>query len=440
MRNQVENRWTSIDEMAPAIKLLAVVEAGAVTGPAKNLIEFCRRARVRNPELHDLPAVETSVATFHRGRDVITRRFSGLRAGPAAQMPNQFVAAACEAGIVVDVIRERFPYDPSVISELCSLVERRAPDIVQTHSVKSHFLMRLSGIWRERPWVAFHHGYTTPDLKMRAYNQLDRWSLRAPALVITVSQAFARQLKGAGVQSDQIRVLHNSIDTDRAKAAVKEESLALKASLGIAHDERVALSVGRLSHEKAHADLVSAIGHLRRTLPNIKVRLLIVGDGPERGRIEQTIAALRLQDQVNLVGQVSDVSLYYELADLFVLPSLSEGSPNVLLEAMAASLPIVATAVGGVPEIVSHDESALLIAPRDTRSMAESIARLLNDAGHARSLAVNARAVVAGRYSPEARARALVEIYRQLAHDAPRPSEWRRRGAIKQNHRFTAQT
>src|SRR5262249_52319646 len=136
----------------------------------------------------------------------------------------------------------------------------------------------------------------------------------------------------------------------------------------------IALSVGRLSHEKAHADLVSAIGYLPRTLPNIKVRLLIVGAGPERERIEQTIAALRLRDQVNLVGQVSDVSPYYELAGLFVLPSLSEGSPNVLLEAMAASLPIVATAVGGVPEIVSHDESALLIAPRDTRSMAEGIA------------------------------------------------------------------
>jgi glycosyltransferase involved in cell wall biosynthesis len=427
----MENGRAAPGEMATAIKLLAVVEAGAVTGPAKNLIEFCRRARIRNLEPHGLPAVETSVATFHRGRDVITRRFSGVQAGLAAQMPNQFVAAACEAGIVVDVIGERFPYDPSVISELRRLVEHHAPDIIQTHSVKSHFLMRLSGLWRERPWVAFHHGYTTPNLKMRAYNQLDRWSLRAPALVITVSEAFARQMKSAGVQPGRIRVLHNSIDTDRAKAASKEAALALRASLGIAQDERVALSVGRLSHEKAHADLVSAIDYLRRILPKIKARLLIVGDGPERGRVEHTVAALGLRDQVKLVGQVSDVSPYYALADLFVLPSLSEGSPNVLLEAMAASLPIVATAVGGVPEIVSHDESALLIAPRDTRAMAEAIAGLLKDAGRARSLAANARALAAGRYSPESRARALLEIYRQLARVALCPNERRRRAAVK---------
>src|SRR5262245_15289063 len=240
MRNPVENCQEPSDEMAPAIKLLAVMEAGAVTGPAKNLIEFCRRARCRNPEFPGLPSVETSFATFQRGRGGGARRFPGLQAVPAAQMPNQFVAAACEAGIGVNVIGERFTYDPSVISEMRRLVKEQEPDIIQTHSVKSHFLMRLSGLWRERPWVAFHHGYTTPDLRMRAYNHLDRWSLRVPDCVITVSQAFAAQLKGAGVRSDRIRVLHNSINTDSAKAASKEEAHALRSSLGIAQDERVA--------------------------------------------------------------------------------------------------------------------------------------------------------------------------------------------------------
>src|SRR5262250_758535 len=99
MRNPVENCQESSDEMAPAIKLLAIVEAGTVTGPAKNLIEFCRRARSCNLEFPGLPSVETSFATFHRGRDVVTQRFSGLQAMPSARMPNQFVAAACEAGI-----------------------------------------------------------------------------------------------------------------------------------------------------------------------------------------------------------------------------------------------------------------------------------------------------------------------------------------------------
>ena len=143
-----------------AIKLLAVVEASSVTGPAKNLISFSREAS--NHCYSGLPAIESSVATFRRG---------------PLETDNQFVAAAREAGIDTDYIDERFRFDARVLTQLRSLVEQRDPCIIQTHSVKAHFLTRLSGLWRDRPWVAFHHGYTTTDLKMRAYNQLDRWSL-----------------------------------------------------------------------------------------------------------------------------------------------------------------------------------------------------------------------------------------------------------------------
>ena len=113
-------------------------------------------------------------------------------------------------------------------ASLRRIVEQRAPNIVQTHNVKSHFLMRQSGLWRRQPWVAFHHGYTTTDLKMRVYNQLDRWSLRAAHCIITVSHAFARELARAGVPPERICVLHNSVSAGRAAHVRDEEVQSLK--------------------------------------------------------------------------------------------------------------------------------------------------------------------------------------------------------------------
>src|SRR5262249_10173085 len=245
-------------------------------------------------------------------------------------------------------------------------------------------------------------------------NQLDRWSLGRAARVITVSRAFARDLERVGVPSERISVLHNSIDSDWSSAVESEDVLALKRSFGISNDERVVIAVGRLSREKAHADLVAALAHLRLNNPQINARLIIVGEGPERERIEQIARALAISDKVVFAGHVINVSKYYAMSDVMVLPSHSEGSPNALLEAMAAGLPVIATEVGGVPEIVAHNRSALLVAPGDTGAMGKAIEAALTDKELAERLAAGARAEVLANHSPEVRLRSLARIYTQL--------------------------
>jgi glycosyltransferase involved in cell wall biosynthesis len=389
---------------ALTIKLLAVIEATNVNAVAKNMLEFQRSARELNRQSPGSVNIETSFVTFDRARG---------RDGDA----NEFVTAARGAGLEVDVIRERRRFDLSVIKALREIANNRAPDIILTHQVKSHFLIRLSKLWRQYPWVAFHHGYTTTDRKMRAYNYLDRWSLPAAARVVTVCQAFARELTGAGgVPMERINVQHNSIRPEQPASA--EEIETLKTRLRIAGDERVLLAVGRLSSEKAHIDLLKAFGHLTDANAEIKARLVIVGDGPERGRLEAAAASLGLSERISFVGQVSDVQPYYALADALALPSHTEGSPYVLLEAMAAGLPIVATAVGGVPEMVEDNVSALLVAPNDPRAMAGAITRVLTDRELAERLAANASVLAATRYSPETYVRSLIEIYRGIISSA----------------------
>jgi glycosyltransferase involved in cell wall biosynthesis len=380
------------------IRVLAVMEAASVIGPAKNLIEFCRRARSLDPSALNQPSVEISIATFQRG---------------PSDASNNFVAAVREAGIEIDVIRERFRFDPRATSQLRDIVERRAPDIIQTHQVKSHFFLKLLALSKQYRWIAFHHGYTATDLKMRLYNKLDRWSLPQADRVITVCQAFALQLARAGVSPERISVQHNSIIANGDPRS-ETETIALREHFSIEPDQRVILAVGRLSHEKGHADLIKALSGLRQAVPDLNFKLVVVGDGPERHRVAQAARAQGIAERIVFVGHVGDVRPFYALADALALPSHSEGSPNVVLEAMAAGLPVVATAVGGVPEIVENEKSALLVPAHNPQLFADALHRVLVRPELAQTLSENAKVRVASKFSPEAHAQSLIRIYQAL--------------------------
>ncbi|MDX6445359.1 MAG: hypothetical protein QOH71_2433 [Blastocatellia bacterium] len=382
------------------IKLLTIVEATTINAVAKTVLEFYRSARELSQSASDFPVIEGCVVTFDRRREVDAP-------------PNEFVAAAREQGFEVEVIPERRRFDMSVIPALRRVVESRGSNLILTNSVKSHFLVWRSGLWRKLPWVAFHHGYTDTDRKMRLYNRLDRWSLPHADRLVTVCHAFAEELASStSVPIDRISVQHNSIR--RQPPVNTADAAALRTRLGIDEGERVVLSVGRLSREKAHLDLIEGFKRLRENNPAISLRLIIVGDGPELSRLEAAAASVGIRELVTFTGQVSDVHPFYAMADVFALPSNSEGSPNVLLEAMAASVPVVATAVGGVPEMVVDNESALLVASNDPPALAAAIARILNDKDLAQRLTKNAATLVDTRFNPNNYTRSLVEIYREV--------------------------
>ena len=374
------------------IHVVSIVEAWFVTGQAKNLLEFAQRGRV---ERDGTRAVDLRLVTYERG------------AGAAER--NKFVTTARETGVPLDLVTERGRFDTDVLKQIRNIVEAHDPDIIQTHNVKSHFLMRLSGLWRKRRWVAFHHGYTTPDLKMRAYNQLDRWSLRAAQSVVTVCGKFAQDLVMMGVPENRIVVRHNSVKPFQAPDA--ERVQAIRA--GLPPDTPILLVVGRLSHEKGHADLLEAL-HLLRERTAERFHAVFVGDGPEEERLKAARHRLGLENQVTMAGLQHDMRPYYAVADAVVMPSHSEGSPNVLLEAMSAGVPVVATRVGGVPEIVTDEDSALLVESRNPEAMAGAIQRMLEDEALRNRLAQNARRLAEEKYSPEAYRRSLVNMYEEV--------------------------
>jgi len=378
------------------IRLLTIIEATTITGPAKNLLGFIHSIR----QTREQPPIEVLIATFQRDG-----------------APTLFAETVRSATIPFFPIVERGRFDRRVISQLSALVADVKPDLVQSHGVKSHFLIRLAGLARHTPWIAFHHGYTWPDIRMRLYNQVDRWSLRAADHVVTVSLPFKQELIRNGVSPHRIEVIHNSINPNWASAhRSPEATAALRATLAIGRDKKVILVVGRLSNEKDHMTLLRAVHHLRKAgliERGLQPHLLIVGDGPRRQDLLNAVRTLGLTDAVTFVGQVSSAEPYYGIADICVLSSLSEGSPNALLEAMAAHVPVVATSVGGIPEIVSHGESAILVRPRDFEGMAKAIATLLNDPDLATRLVGRAYQRILTGHAPDVFMRRLRHVYIQ---------------------------
>jgi glycosyltransferase involved in cell wall biosynthesis len=383
--------------MKPNMKILSVVEATNVNAVAKLVLDFHAVAPKVSVARNDLPVIEGSIATFDR-----------LSADK--RKPNEFVAAVHQAGLEIDLIPEQRRFDLSVISALKEIAARRQPDIIVTHSVKSHFVMWRSQLWKRYPWVAFHHGYTTTDRKMRLYNRFDRWSLPKAEVVITVCAAFARELaEVTGISPESIRVQHNSIRPQSPPAAV--DVAALRKQLAVTRDQKIILCIGRLSKEKAQAELIEAFKHLCETHPDLDCQLVIVGEGPERASLTVMARASGLADRIIFTGQVTDVRPYYAIASVFVLPSHSEGSPNVLLEAMAARVPVIATAVGGVPEVVESEQSALLVPAAQPALLAAAIARGLSDSDLAARLSRAAAELISRNHTAEGYVEAIINIY-----------------------------
>ena len=172
------------------------------------------------------------------------------------------------------------------------------------------------------------------------------------------------------------------------------------------------LIAARLSKEKDHSTLLRALADLRDKR-HLAPRLIVLGDGPERPHIDAAIGSLGLAGQVILLGWVPSEP-YYGIADAAVLSSVIEGSPNAILEAIGAGVPVVATAVGGIPEIVADGESALLVPPGDAARMAEALHAVLTSPELSQRLAARGREIAARNHSPEARVRAICEVYRSL--------------------------
>ncbi|MDZ7725253.1 MAG: glycosyltransferase [candidate division KSB1 bacterium] len=238
-----------------------------------------------------------------------------------------------------------------------------------------------------------------------------RYAIRRADEVISVSQATAEWLvEKRKVPRHKIRVIPYGVNLDIFKP---ERGSISRTDLGLAEDAFVIGQVSRLNEQKGHVYLMQAAPELIHRNPN--VHILLVGDGPTRPQIETMIREHRLEHHVHLLGFRNDVAELLPLFDVFTLPSLYEGLPNVVLEAMAAGLPVVATPVDGTKEAVVDQETGLLIPTRDPQALNKALLTLIEQPQLAKSMGNAGRKHVKAHFSLENQVKQFENLYKQYA-------------------------
>jgi len=287
------------------------------------------------------------------------------------------------------------------------------PSLVQTHGYKAtavaYLLRRLRYPW---PWIGFFHGVTTANLKARCYHWVDRRLLGRADRVVVMSLAEASAFRHCG---NRVHTIYNAALAPPPPGSPSEDD---RRTGGRRLRRPIVGVVGRLSPEKGVDLFLDACARLARG--GLPFSVLVAGDGTERARLEDRCRRLGLEPRIRFLGQVDHVDTVYRQLDLLVLPSRSEGLPNTLLEALRRDLPVVATAVGAVPEIVGASPAAHLVQPGSAPALADAMARALAQGDSPEAAA--ARQDVVSRLSLERRVEAHLDVYRDLLE------EWRGRG------------
>ena len=329
---------------------------------------------------------------------------------------SEFSQAIEEAGSRVVPLRQKRMFDPSLISQALKVVRSEKINVLQSHGYKSHVLCAALHCRTGLPWIAFVHGWTSENMKIRMYHFLEKTLVSFATRVVAVSDSISRRL--VFVSGDKIRVIPNAVDP--AEVEIGNSSRNVRASLDIPPQAFVAGVVGRFSPEKGQTYFLRALALARERFPLLIG--ILVGDGQDRQALEAEAAALGVYGAIHFIGHVTDVAEYYRAMDLVVMPSLSEGMPNVALEAMLFGKALVATGVGGIPEVVLDGVTGLIVQPKDSDQLASAMCSLLQSRALLETYGLAGRQRVLDEFNPALRTRRILDLYQEVleVRSAPR--------------------
>lgn len=383
------------------------------------------------PDSTDTPAISHDHADT---RPVVCHVIHALGVGGAEVLVDQMmrrlaskyrciVAVLDEVGEIGEQLRQdgfsvehlhRGPgIDRACARRLNELVRRENVRLLHAHQYTPFFQAMLSrGLSGRTPVLFTEHGRHFPDLPSWKRSIVNRLLLRSCDRIAgcggSVQQAL---IDNEGLPRDRVELVYNGVDLQELAAAPPGARAAIRQEFGLSDDDFVAVQVARLHELKDHQTALRAIDRARQQCPHI--RLLIAGDGEQRQSIEQTIADLNLQQHVLLAGTRSDVSSLLAAADTFLLTSISEGIPLTVIEAMAAELPVVATSVGGLPEMIDDGASGFLGAAGDDAALAQHLVTLASDEDLRTSIGMAGNITAHNRFS----LRKMLDTYSSMYSD-----------------------
>jgi glycosyltransferase involved in cell wall biosynthesis len=387
------------------VRILRVIARLNVGGPALHVAYLTAGLRSRG---YDTTLVAGSLA---RGEDSMA-----------------FVADARDVQIIrIDELgREISPFRDLVATvRLARLIRRERPDILHTHTAKAGTVGRVAALLAggRRPPIVVHtfhghvlRGYFGP-LRTWFFRQLERWLARHTTALIAVSPQVRDDLVALGVApAERFVVVRLGVELGERVTGEQDGRTESRRYLGIGPERFAVGWIGRMTPVKRTDDVLVAFKQLRET--GVDAVLCLVGDGPDRPQLEQRAHELGVIRDTLFLGYQEDVAPFYAAFDALILPSSNEGTPVSAIEALAAGRPVVATRVGGVPDVVQEGEDGFLVEPGATDDLAERLARLAREPELRERMGRAGRDRVLPRYAVERLVDDIDRLYRSLLTSA----------------------
>ena len=369
-------------------KVLIVIDTRIIGGPGRGLFHFLDSA--------DHSTFEYTLCAFKYKT-------------PGSQ---EFLEEVLKRGYRVEVIEQRGAHDLLPVKHLAKMISRDKYNIIQSHGYKSHLFAALIKARHKIKWIAFSHGWTAENLKVKSYNALDRCTLRFADVNIGVSNKIRDKLIKIAGRKRRVLTIENAINIGAFafESGSNFDSTELRKSLGIPPTAQILGCFGRLSPEKGQSLLLQAVKSLARD----DLYIVFLGDGVSRDVLQTQANSLELTKFIRFVGYQSNTLPYFKMIDCLVIPSLSEGLPNVLLEAMACRKPVVSTPVGAVPQIIKDGQTGFLAHSIDANALSQALVRFLENKPNILMITEQAFQLIENEFGAEVRAKKIVNVYRSL--------------------------
>ncbi len=322
-----------------------------------------------------------------------------------------FLDEASAAGFQAIELKENWPNVLGSVREIAACLSENKASLLCTSGYKPDIL----GLWAARrakiPALAIAHGWTGATWKVRLNEILDRWMMKKYDAVVCVSQSQADKVRRAGVSPDRMVTISNAVNFKQAKQPSAAQRQLLE-SYFPRPPRLIVAAAGRLSPEKGFHLFIEAASSLVTQFD--EVGFILFGEGPQRPILENAIKGKNLEVQFVLAGFHPDLEQHLPNFEVLVLSSFTEGLPVILLEALAAGVPVVATKVGGIPEVIVEGVHGLLVPAGDANALAAGIAKLLNDSALRESMKIAGPARIASKYSTAIQAEQYQAIFARL--------------------------
>jgi glycosyltransferase involved in cell wall biosynthesis len=320
----------------------------------------------------------------------------------------------------ISVNKYKFKYLNPIINivETYNILKTNQFDLLHTHGYRADVLGSITGKITGLSLISTCHGFIANDTNLTLYNMIDRIILRSFNKIITVSKGIKDDLIKSGIHESHITVLQNAVSGHYSNELFSQNRQSKRKLLKIDGKDFVIGYVGRLSEEKGIKYLIEAGSLLLNE--SMPIRLLIIGEGPQKKEMEGLVKKANIGDNITFVGFQSEIEEWLPAMDVFVLPSLTEGTPMSLLEAMAYGIPVVASAVGGVPQVIDSEQNGILVPPGKPQDIKDAIRFLYMNEDLRKSFSSEAQNKIKLNYNVEDWTRKIEAEYLKIKM----PAEW----------------